>query len=376
MNRKGKPLLCVVGTRPNFIKMAPLIRAFDSRGIDRRLVHTGQHYDHEMDARFFCELGLPHPEVNLGVGSGSHAKQTAEIMEKVDSLIDPEEIDAVLVVGDVNSSLACALVAAKKGVGVIHVEAGLRSFDRSMPEEVNRVLIDQISDVLFATERDAVENLKREGIPSERVYFVGNVMIDSLCYHLSSAVHISEIAIRYGIERRLSHNKEYVLFTLHRPANVDNPQRLSSLVSTIEKIGETYPVIFPTHPRTRENLQRFYPDALRADSRIITIPPVGYLEMLGLLKDAKMVLTDSGGIQEETTALGVPCLTLRENTERPVTVSEGTNRLVGVDPSRILEAAKQALAVVPCERKMPELWDGKSALRIADILLSLRNRQR
>jgi UDP-N-acetylglucosamine 2-epimerase (non-hydrolysing) len=353
-------ILVVAGARPNFIKIAPLMRAMGERpGLQARLVHTGQHYDARMSQLFFDDLKIPRPDVELEVGSGSHALQTAEVMKRFEPVVQAEAPDAVVVVGDVNSTIACALTAVKLGVPVAHVEAGLRSFDRTMPEEINRILTDAISRWLFVSERSGLDNLKHEGIPDDRVYFVGNVMIDTLlaCRGRSER---SGVLDELGVAGR-----RYAVLTLHRPANVDDPEVFGSLMAAVERGQRELPVVFPVHPRSRKAV---------ADSRPETLPglrltdPLGYLDFMKLVAHAAVVLTDSGGIQEETTVLGVPCLTLRKNTERPVTVEQGTNRLVGLDPPRIVEAARRALTEPPSGR-VPELWDGQAARRVADVLV-------
>ncbi len=354
-------VLCVVGARPNFMKIAPIMAAFDAKPVRARLVHTGQHYDAAMSDSFFAQLDIPRPHVNLEVGSASHAVQTAEIMRAFEPVLDHEAPRAVLVVGDVNSTIACALVAAKKGVPVIHVEAGLRSFDRRMPEEINRVLTDQISDLLFTTERSALDNLRREGIAPERIHFVGNVMIDTLRRNLPRAI---------PVEQTLGHRPKggYAVLTLHRPANVDDPDVLATLLDTMARLATRLPLIFPIHPRTRAAAERFdLADRLERPG-IRLLPPQGYLEMLGLVREATLVLTDSGGLQEETTALGVPCITLRENTERPITLTEGTNTLTGPDPEKILQCFDDILTSGGKRGRIPEYWDGRAAERIATIV--------
>src|SRR4029450_7612185 len=306
--------------RPNYMKMAPLVRAFGQRpGIPEIvLVHTGQHYDVEMNERLFADLELPAPDLNLEVGSGTHAAQTAEIMRRFEPVLDRLAPSCVIVVGDVNSTLACSLVAAKKRTPVVHVEAGLRSFDRDMPEEINRVLTDQIADLLFITERSAADNLAREGIPSARIRFVGNVMIDSLLRHRRRAVAPSETLSREGVRADfLADSRGFGVVTLHRPSNVDEPSALREALSLLRDVAGRLPLIWPVHPRAKGNIERFGLASLLADAEIVLLPPQGYLEMLGLLADAKLVLTDSGGIQEEATALDVPCLTMRDNTGRP-----------------------------------------------------------
>lgn len=363
-------ILCVVGARPNFMKMAPIMAALgDLRPLPAlSLVHTGQHYDAAMNHQYFEALGIPQPDINLEVGSGSHAIQTAEVMRRFEPVLDAKLPSAVLVVGDVNSTLACALVAAKKGVPVIHVEAGLRSFDRAMPEEINRILTDQISDLLFITEVSGRANLLREGIAESRIHFVGNVMIDTLRRNLERAVHLSQILKDAGREDFLVGNAGYAVLTLHRPSNVDDPAILRALLETVLKISRKLPVIFPMHPRTRAMIERFGLEGMLDVPELLQLPPVGYLEMLGLIKDARAMLTDSGGIQEETTALGVPCITLRNNTERPITVEEGTNTIAGQDPERILAAFEDILHSGGKAGRVPEFWDGQASTRIAETI--------
>lgn len=360
------PILCVVGARPNYMKVAPIIRALAEHQPPLRtlLVHTGQHYDPAMKDRLFADLGLPEPDVNLAVGSGSHAVQTAEVMKRFEPVIDEHGARAVLVVGDVNSTLACALVAAKRHVPVVHVESGLRSDDRRMPEEINRVLTDQISDLLYTTERSAHDNLAREGIPAERAVFVGNVMIDSLRASLPKAVPPDELLAAAGLDAGRIRGG-YGVVTLHRPSNVDHPDTLGPIIDALRHISARLPLVFALHPRTRNNLERFGLLAKLDSSGFLVLPPQGYLEMLGLMSGASMVLTDSGGIQEETTALGVPCVTIRENTERPITVEQGTNTLVGISPQAIIDAADAILAGGGKRGRVPELWDGRTAQRIA-----------
>jgi UDP-N-acetylglucosamine 2-epimerase (non-hydrolysing) len=355
-------LVAVVGARPNFMKIAPLLwEAVRRFGLDVFLVHTGQHYDEKMSRLFFEELNIPRPDVNLEVGSGSHAAQTAEVMKRFEPVVLEQKPDIVVVVGDVNSTLACALVAVKQGVPVAHVEAGLRSFDRAMPEEINRVLTDAISQWLFVTERSGIENLRREGVPDERVFFVGNVMIDTLlaCRERSERSPILE---DLGLADR-----PYAVLTLHRPANVDDPGVFRGLMSAVERLQRDLPIVFPIHPRTRGVLNG-YASGTMPNLRLTE--PLGYLDFMRLVAHARLVLTDSGGIQEETTVLGVPCLTLRENTERPVTVEQGTNVLVGLDPDRIVVAGQRVLTHPPRPGRMPELWDGRAAARVIDVLLA------
>ena len=353
-------LLCVVGARPNYMKMAPLLRAFRAHPALPRalLVHTGQHYDPMMNGRLFEDLELPRPDINLEVGSATHAVQTAEVMRRFEPVLDEHQPSCVVVVGDVNSTLACSLVAAKKAVPVAHVEAGLRSFDRAMPEEINRVLTDQLCELLYTTERAAHANLMREGIPAERMHFVGNVMIDSLRSHRSRAVP----------PRRFASQGRFGVVTLHRPSNVDRPDALAESLDVLRAVAERLPLVCAFHPRTVANLRSFGLADKLAGARLVVLPPQGYLEMLGLMSAATLVLTDSGGMQEETTALAVPCLTMRENTERPITVDQGTNTLVGRDRKRILQLVDEILATGGKRGRTPELWDGHAAERIAEHL--------
>ena len=368
----GTGILCVVGARPNFMKIAPLMAAFRKgpNAIPARLLHTGQHYDAAMKESFFHQLGIPEPDIDLGVGSGSHALQTAEIMKRFEPVLDAECPAAILVVGDVNSTIACALVASKKGIPVIHVEAGLRSYDRGMPEEINRVLTDQISDLLFTTERDALGNLEREGVDGTRVIFTGNVMIDTLHQHLERAVPGADTLRASGVDPALlDESSGYALLTLHRPSNVDDPQVLRRLLETLRTISEQMPLLFPVHPRTRARIREAGFSDLLTSPRIVQLDPLGYLEMLGLMRHARLVLTDSGGLQEETTALGVPCITLRENTERPITVEQGTNTVVGTDAEKILAAVADVLETGGKRGRVPEYWDGQAAQRIKTFLV-------
>lgn len=369
MNKKT--LVCVVGARPNFMKIAPIIKELNTLGdeVITYLVHTGQHYDHAMKASFFQQLGIPEPDIDLEVGSGSHSEQTANIMLRFEPVLNRVDPCAVLVVGDVNSTIACSLVAVKKQIPIIHVEAGLRSGDREMPEEINRILTDQISDSLFTTERGAETNLNAEGIDSSRVHFAGNVMIDTLLANLQHAVPYSETLSDYS-DATIQENN-YALLTMHRPSNVDDPQVLTRLLQSLVAISRQLPVVFPIHPRTRQRIEHCGLLELINSGNIICLPPVGYLQMLGLMKSAKMVLTDSGGLQEETTALGVPCVTLRENTERPITVEQGTNTIVGTDPEKILACVNDILATGGKSGRIPEYWDGHAAAR---IVAEIKNR--
>ncbi|HEX8908334.1 MAG TPA: UDP-N-acetylglucosamine 2-epimerase (non-hydrolyzing), partial [Anaeromyxobacteraceae bacterium] len=343
-------VLHVVGARPNFVKVAPVMRALAARGAAQRLVHTGQHQGARMSDVFFEDLGLPAPDVHLGVGAGSHAEQTARVMLALErALAELPRPDWVLVPGDVNSTLAAALVAAKRGLRVAHLEAGLRSFDRSMPEELNRVAVDHLSDLLLTPSPDADRNLLREGLPAARVVRVGNAMIDSLLAALPAA-RARDVPARLGLAPG-----GYGVVTLHRPSNVDDPAALARLSKTLGEIGRALPLVFPVHPRTRAALGAggAAPEGLRLTE------PLGYLDFLSLLAAARLALTDSGGVQEETTVLGVPCLTLRDNTERPVTVEEGTNQVVGTDPGRVVAAARSTLAAPRPAPRRPALWDGR-----------------
>ena len=362
------PVVCVVGARPNFMKMAPILRAFaaHSPAIPTVLVHTGQHYDNDMNDRLFVDLRLPHPDINLEVGSGTHAVQTAEVMRRFEPVLDTYKPSCVLVVGDVNSTLACTLVGVKRGVPVVHVEAGLRSYDRGMPEEINRVLTDQVADLLYTTERSALDNLLREGIAEERVRFVGNVMIDSLLSNRELAHAPAKTLSAAGFRTTFQNEPgAYAAVTLHRPSNVDREEVLRPLLEVLREVSEKLPLIFALHPRTRANIDRFGLGDLVSSQRIVLLPPQGYLEMLGLMVNAKLVLTDSGGLQEETTALGVPCLTIRENTERPITVEQGSNTMVGRDRAAILAGVDEILAGGGKCGRIPEFWDGHAAERIA-----------
>ena len=359
-------VLHVVGARPNFMKVAPVWEQLrkDPR-VRQVLVHTGQHYDPNMSEVFFQDLGMPAPDAHLGAGSGSHAQQTAKIMVEVEPVIQREKPDVVVVVGDVNSTVAVALVAAKQGVAVAHIEAGLRTWDWSMPEEVNRVLTDRMSELLFTPSQDADENLAKEGIDPRRVHFVGNVMIDSLHAALPRARE-SRIHEQLGVRKG-----EYALVTLHRPSNVDAPAALEKLIGALSEVSGRIPVVFPIHPRTRA---RLWADAslrerVERARGLKLAEPIGYLDFVALTANARLVMTDSGGVQEETTALGVPCLTLRSNTERPVTVEVGTNILVGTDPAQVVPAAMAVLDGRGKKGRVPDFWDGKAAERIAPILI-------
>jgi UDP-N-acetylglucosamine 2-epimerase (non-hydrolysing) len=361
-----KKIISVVGARPNFMKVAPIHFAFENHRdrIQHLICHTGQHYDEKMSKIFFDELGLPYPDFYLGVGSGTHAEQTARIMLAFEKIILQEEPDLIIVVGDVNSTIACSLVAKKLHVSVAHVEAGLRSFDREMPEEINRILTDAISDYLFVTEQSAIENLKHEGISEEKIFFVGNVMIDSLVRNQSkidSSNILAELQLNPG---------QYFLATLHRPTNVDNKERLTSLLSMLSRYAEKYKVVFPLHPRTKNNMKQFGLNK-NLSTQIIFSDPIGYIDFLSLVKNAVVTITDSGGIQEETTYLKVPCITLRKTTERPVTIESGTNFLTGTDIKSVDRAIEQILKGKSKIGVTPPLWDGKAAERISRQLIEL-----
>ncbi len=357
-------IINVVGARPNFMKIAPLMAAYPAHpALEPLLVHTGQHYDHAMSTLFFEELGIPRPDLNLGVHGGSHASQHARVMTAFEEVCKTHRPDLVLVVGDVNSTLSCALVASKLGIRVAHVEAGLRSFDRTMPEEINRVLTDQISDLLFVSEQSGLVNLAREGLDHEGVHFVGNVMIDSLMRNLEKARR-STVLDDHGLEPR-----GYAALTMHRPANVDDPEVLAGLLDVVERVAAEQRIVFPAHPRTLDRLDSFgLRGRLDALDAVTVVPPMGYLDFLHLVGHARIILTDSGGIQEETTVLRVPCITLRESTERPSTCLIGTNRLAGVDPDRIWAEYRAGMDSDPAAFGIPAKWDGKAAERIAAAL--------
>lgn len=360
-----KKVLIIVGARPNFMKAAPICAEMRRRPdeFDVNIVHTGQHYDAAMSGGFFRDLGLPEPDFHLGVGSASHAEQTAKIMLAFEPVVLAEKPGWVVVVGDVNSTVACALVASKLDVKVAHVEAGLRSFDRTMPEEINRVVTDSISDLLFTTEESANKNLLREGVAPEKIKFVGNVMIDSLVQNLERAKGSSVIA-----DLGLSPG-EYSVLTLHRPSNVDSRDVLEPMVESLVEIAERIPIVFPVHPRTGAKIDEFGLRSKVDSSSLKMIDPLGYLDFLALFSQSRFVMTDSGGLQEETTYLGIPCLTIRENTERPATIELGTNRLVGIDPGDLRRAALEFLNEPPLNNtEKPPLWDGKAAARICDAL--------
>lgn len=369
---------CVVGARPNFMKIAPILRAFDASGRCRvRLIHTGQHYDESMNAVFFDELGIRAPDFNLEVGSGSNTEQTARIMLGIESLFITDRPDMLVVVGDVNSTVAAALVASKLLIAVTHVEAGLRSNDRTMPEEINRLVTDRLSDLLLTTERDAYDQLVREGVAADSIHFVGNVMIDTLYANLARArpaqATIAEHAM--GSDFAAETRQGYGLVTLHRPSNVDDPARLEGIVAALAEISRRLPLVFAMHPRTRARVDAAGLASHLASARILVTPPLGYLDMLGLMREARVVITDSGGVQEETTALGVPCLTVRDNTERPITIAEGTNTLVGSSPQALVAAAVTALSGEGKRGRIPELWDGRAAHRVVQHVLDFLERR-
>lgn len=364
-------ILHVVGARPNFMKIAPIMKEMDKyMEFQQTLLHTGQHYDREMSDIFFRDLGLRKPDIYLGVGSGSHAEQTAKIMIRFEKELIARKPDLVMVVGDVNSTLACSVVAAKLLIPVAHVEAGLRSFDRTMPEEINRIVTDALSTYLFTTCEDANRNLLREGIAPEKIHFVGNVMIDTLLL-------LKEKADRSDILQKLSlKERAYAVLTLHRPSNVDNRTNLQNIIFALEEIGKRIPIVFPVHPRTQKNLLRLgLMGRLRSSPSLLLTESLGYLDFLKLMSHAAFVLTDSGGLQEETTVLGIPCLTLRENTERPVTIREGTNILVGSDRDAIIEESFKIIDGKAKQGKIPKLWDGKAAQRIVEVLKDESSRE-
>jgi len=361
-------IISVVGARPNLMKIAPLARVMGKKHgqVTHLLVHTGQHYDYEMSDAFFRELEIPEPDVNLGVGSGSHAEQTGKIMIEFEKVLLQYKPDLIIVVGDVNSTIACSLVASKLGVKVAHVEAGLRSFDRTMPEEINRILTDAISDFLFTTEESANKNLRREGISEGKIFFVGNVMIDSV-------VHCLEKIRNVNLPFDALKENDYAVITLHRPSNVDNPEVLRNILSAFHSISKRLKLVIALHPRTMKNIKEFgFEGQLKqiSNNAIIT-GPLGYLEMLRLNRSARMVITDSGGLQEETTYLGIPCITMRENTERPSTIEIGTNALVGNDSDRLFYNFKNFLSNNFKKGQVPPLWDGKAAERIVEVLLRM-----
>lgn len=355
----------VAGARPNFMKIAPIYRAsLAYEDLNCRIIHTGQHYDHEMSEAFFKDLEIPRPDYFLNVGSGSHAVQTAKIMVEFESLCQADRPDLVMVVGDVNSTLACSIVAKKLSIDVAHVEAGLRSLDLSMPEEINRMVTDAITDHFFVTEESGEKNLVKEGKSKDKIHFVGNVMIDNLFYNIEKMKADNETS--YSIAKIKQKTKDYAFLTLHRPSNVDNKDTFSQIVEALNMIAKERTIFFPVHPRTQKSIQQF---KMVLSSNIITLPPLGFKESLFLWKDAQIVLTDSGGLQEETTALGVPCITLRENTERPITIDLGTNRLAGTRTFSILAAYQKSINKKTIEARIPPKWDGKAAERIWQAIL-------
>ncbi len=359
-------IISVVGARPNFMKIAPIHRAFlEHKGVVTHLIcHTGQHYDERMSKIFFTDLELPEPDFYLGAGSGSHAEQTAKIMIEFERIVLAEKPDLVIVAGDVNSTIACSLVAVKLGIKVAHIEAGLRSFDRTMPEEINRILTDSISDYLFVTEESGIINLEKEGVSKEKIFFVGNVMIDSL-------VHFLPKTEKSGIMKEFSLKKnEYCLITLHRPSNVDSQEFLRELIDVMNELAVKMKLIFPVHPRTTKNIEASGL-ANHLNPNLFLTEPAGYIDFLTLIKNAGLIITDSGGIQEESTYLGVQCITVRENTERPVTVKLGTNQLIGTDLQKVKAAALEIINGKKKEGSIPPLWDGHSAERIADVLMGM-----
>ena len=357
-------VISVVGARPNFIKIAPIHKAFQKyrNKVTHKICHTGQHFDQNMSRVFFENLQLPKPDFYLGVGGGSHAEQTARIMIEFEKVLEKEKPDLIIVPGDVNSTMACSLVASKMGVKIAHVEAGLRSFDREMPEEINRVVTDILSDFLFVTEESGLKNLENEGIDRSKIHFVGNTMIDSLVHYLPE-IETSPVLRSLNLE-----SSKYILVTFHRPSNVDNSKSLTSLVTFLNNLADKRKVVFPIHPRTRLNLEEFnLKQSVHSD--ILLSEPIGYFDFLALAKDAELVITDSGGIQEESTYLGVQCITVRDNTERPVTVDVGTNQLIGTDFQKVETAANAVLSGNIKKGKIPELWDGKAGERIVGVLM-------
>src|SRR6185369_7923942 len=358
-------IINVVGARPNFMKIAPVIEEMRRRParFQSLLVHTGQHYDESMSDSFFEDLHIPRPDLNLEIGSGSHSEQTARIMIAFEQVLLDHPDDWVVVVGDVNSTMAATIVASKMNVRIAHVEAGLRSRDRRMPEEINRLVTDSLADLLLTPSRDAGENLVREGVAGDKIRFVGNVMIDTLLRNMDRAKGsriLESLNLKPG---------QFCAMTLHRPSNVDDKETLSGIMDAIENIAERLPIVFPVHPRTRDRLDQFgLGERVRRQASIVLTEPLGYLDFLRLYSNSRLVLTDSGGIQEETTVLGIPCLTLRENTERPITISEGTNQLVGNNPESITRAALAVLEQASRPARVPELWDGHAAIRIVDAI--------
>ncbi len=359
-----KKIISVVGARPNFIKIAPVAKAFKKyrKDVKHLICHTGQHFDKRMSEIFFDQLKMPVPDFNLGVGSGSHAEQTARVMLELEKVLADERPDLVIVPGDVNSTLAASLVASKMGIALAHVEAGLRSFDKSMPEEINRIVTDVVSDYLFVTEHSGMHNLRDEGMDDSKIHFVGNTMIDTLDTHYE-AIEACTISKDMGLTP-----EKYIVATFHRPSNVDEPEALGELMETLSRLAKERSLVFPVHPRTRKNIKKFGLDKIIPKGLIIT-EPLGYIEFLSLMRYAELVITDSGGIQEETTYMGVQCITVRKNTERPVTIDVGTNHLVGTIMEKVEKTATDILGGVTKSGRIPELWDGKAARRIADIIM-------
>jgi len=368
---------CIVGARPNFVKIAPILRALAARGdIRSRLIHTGQHYDLAMNAVFFAELAIPTPNINLEVGSGTNTEQTARIMIALEGVLAPAKPDMLIVVGDVNSTLAASLLAAKLRIPIAHVEAGLRSHDRTMPEEINRLVTDRLADLLLTTERSAADQLVKEGVEPFRIHFVGNVMIDSLMACLPRAIPAVDTISEYAPASFTGVGATgFGFVTLHRPSNVDDPAKLAGLLEAFCDIALELPLLFAIHPRTRTVIDAAGLSPMLESSNIIATPPLSYLRAIGLMRSSRIVITDSGGVQEETTALGVPCLTVRDNTERPITITEGTNTLVGSNPAAVSRAARTALGARGKRGRIPELWDGRAAERIAEHVVDFLARR-
>ncbi len=366
-----KKIISVVGARPNFMKVAPLYKEFKkyNEQIKHLIIHTGQHYDEKMSKIFFDDLELPKPDIYLGVGSGSHSVQTAKIMIEFEKILQDEKPDLVIVVGDVNSTMACSIVASKMLVPLVHVEAGLRSFDNTMPEEINRKVTDVLSDLLFITEKSGLENLDNEGIKKEKIHFVGNVMIDSLIQYREKSKS-SKLIEELGLTK-----KEYILVTLHRPSNVDQAENLEKILTIFEGFTSKIPIVFPIHPRTQKNIATFgLKERFDSLTNIKIIDPVGYLDFINLMDCAKLILTDSGGIQEETSYLGIPCITMRDNTERPITVEVGSNYLIGLNVEEVIKTGNDILSGKMKSHRVPDLWDGKAAERIVKILIDYLNK--
>jgi UDP-N-acetylglucosamine 2-epimerase (non-hydrolysing) len=367
-----KKVISVVGARPNFMKVAPIYREFlkFKNEVTHIIVHTGQHYDEKMSKVFFDDLELPKPDIYLGVGSSSHSVQTAKIMVEFEKIILEEKPDLVLVVGDVNSTMACSIVASKMLIPLVHVEAGLRSFDNTMPEEINRKVTDVLADLLFITEKSGIENLKNEGINSDKVHFVGNVMIDSLVQYREKSkksLLLSELGLK---------ENQYILVTLHRPSNVDQKENLEKILTIFEGFTSNLPIIFPIHPRTQKNISTLgLGDRFSNLQNVKIVDPVGYLDFINIMANAKLILTDSGGIQEETSYLGIPCITMRDNTERPITVEVGSNYLIGLNVQEVIKTGNEILSGIMKSHRIPDLWDGKAAERIVKILINYLNKR-